>query len=66
MYYSYGDIIDMQVDSTGRQLRLHIRQNSQLMLRSIYAQEIRALIDKMMSVNGGKVRYYIRSFFSTI
>lgn len=52
---SYGDIIDIQVDVTNRQLRLQIRQDSQLILRSNHSQEIRALIDKMMSVDGGKV-----------
>ncbi|VDM92805.1 unnamed protein product, partial [Litomosoides sigmodontis] len=60
-HFNYGEIIDMQVDSTGRQLRLYIRQNLQLTLQSIYAHEIRALIDKMMLVNGGKVRTYMRA-----
>ncbi|VDO46411.1 unnamed protein product [Brugia timori] len=51
----------MQVDCTSGQLRLQIRQDSQLILRSVHAEEIHTLIDKMMSVDGGKVRIYMRA-----
>ncbi|VDM11903.1 unnamed protein product [Wuchereria bancrofti] len=51
----------MQVDNTSGQLRLQIRQDSQLILRSFHAEEIHTLIDKMMSIDGGKVRIYMRA-----
>ncbi|EFO15871.2 hypothetical protein LOAG_12639 [Loa loa] len=38
-----------------------MRQDSQLILRSVYACAIRTLIDKMLSTNGGKVRIYMRA-----
>ncbi|MCP9262373.1 BMA-HUM-4 [Dirofilaria immitis] len=58
---TYGDIINIEIDDIERQLHFHMRQNSQLILGSFHAQEIRTLIDKMMSINGGKVRIYMRA-----
>uniref|UniRef100_A0A183EIG9 SH3 domain-containing protein n=1 Tax=Gongylonema pulchrum TaxID=637853 RepID=A0A183EIG9_9BILA len=61
LFGRFEDIIDLQVDDIRRQLCLQTRQGPQVVLRSEHAHQIRALVEKLMTGSGGKVRTFVRA-----
>lgn len=51
----FENIVELRADSSGQQLRLQTRQGLQVVLQTEHAEQIRALVEKLMTGSGGKV-----------